>query len=136
MARNAETRLKDDVLSACATAHLVIGAVHEFLYLDTAPDVQYADALRSVELVSCDGQKVHAKVVYIDRNLADRLSAVGVHNRAVPMGDVGNLPNRLDCADLVVGVHDRNHDGPISDCVLHLLRINESVAVYWKVRDL
>ena len=55
-------------------------------------------------------QKIDAELIYVGRNLADGLGGIGVKQDAVLMGDSGAILDRLDRADLVVGMHDADED--------------------------
>ena len=120
---------QDDVFGAGPAVALVVGAVHQFFQLDAGADVQRADALGSVELVAGHGEKIDAEVVRLHRDLADGLGAVAMHQHAVAVGDAGDLRDGLDCADLVVGVHDGDEDGLGGDGLLNLLRVDHAMFV-------
>ena len=76
-----------------------------------APHPERAGALRPVELVGRQRQQIDAETLHVDRDLADRLHGVRVEQRALRMRDRRQLRNRLDRADLVVGMHDRDEGG-------------------------
>ena len=80
--------------------------------------------------MSGDGQEVDAEVVHAHRNLANGLGAIGVHQRAVSMGNLGDLGDGLDGTDLVVGVHDSDQQGIRADGVLHQPGVDHSVLVH------
>ena len=71
---------------------------------------QGADTLGRVELVAGDREQIDAELVHAGRNLADRLGGVGMEEDPVLAGDARALLDRLDGADLVVGVHDADED--------------------------
>ena len=56
-------------------------------------------------------EQVDAELVDPGRDLADRLRGVAVQEDAGFARDAGDLGDRLDRADLVVGVHHRDEDG-------------------------
>ena len=62
-----------------------------------------------------DGQQIDAERRDVDRQLAGGLHGVGVEQRAARVGDGGELGDRLDGADLVVGEHHRDQRGAIGD---------------------
>ena len=48
------------IFRAGATAHLLTSTLHEEINLNPAANIKGANALRRIELVSCDGQQVYA----------------------------------------------------------------------------
>ena len=76
-------------------------------------DPQRADALRTVELVRRDGEQIDAERAHVHRNLARALHGVGVEQRPARVGDRGELGDRLNRADFVVRVHDRDERGVV-----------------------
>ena len=79
---------------------------------DAALHPQRPDAFRAVELVRRHRQQIDAELPDVHRYLARALHGIGVKQRPVSMGDGGELGDRLDRADLVVGVHHR-HEGRV-----------------------
>ena len=69
------------------------------------------------------------EVIHRHGNLADRLHRVGVEERPMPVGDRGQLGYWLNCADLVVRVHDRDQGGVVCDRRLEGRRVNDARAV-------
>ena len=94
-----------DVQGAGAHVALLAAAVQQRRAGDVAAEQQRADADRAAELVPGDGQRGDAAGGEVDRHLADRLDRVGVERHPVLGGDRGQLGDRLDGADLVVGPH-------------------------------
>ena len=76
-----------------------------------------------------DGQQVDAEFVHTRGDLADGLRGVGVEGDAVLACDVGDLGDRLDGADLVVGVHDGDEDGAGLDRAGDVVGVDQAVAV-------
>ena len=68
------------------------------------------------------GQQVNIKRFDIDLHLAHRLGRVGVEQHTAPSGLPGNIGDRLKCAHLVVGQHDRNQ------CGIRAQRICDSIS--------
>ena len=106
------------------------GAVHQLFQAHAGTDVQRADALGRVDLVSGDGQQVHSQIVHVDRYLTHRLGTVGVKQHSPFPGDLAYLFQRLDGADLVVGVHDGNQNRLGSDGIGHLLGVHHAKLVH------
>ncbi len=93
-----------------ARTHLTLlaAAVQQGHARDVAAQQQCAGTGRAAELVSGHGQGVDAAGREVDGERSGRLHGVGVHRDAELAGDRGQLGNRLDRADLVVGPHDRD----------------------------
>jgi hypothetical protein len=85
---------------------LVSRAVDQRVEPRTRPDVESADALRGMELVSGHGQQVHIELVDVDRDLAHRLRRIGMAGDPILARNGGDVDDRLERADLVVGVRD------------------------------
>ena len=95
-----------DVFGPGPQARFVPRAVQHRLQCDAVADVQRADAFGGVHLVPGDRQQIDLQLIDLRADLADRLRGVGVQRNLVLVADGGDLPQRLDRADLVVGVHD------------------------------
>jgi hypothetical protein len=74
--------------------------------LDAALQEEGARSDGAAELMAGDGEGVGAAGGEVDGNLACCLDGVGVEEDAAGMGDLGELGDGLDGADLVVGPHD------------------------------
>src|SRR5262249_57688063 len=98
-------------------------------------DVEGTDALRRVELVAGQRQDVHAEPRHVDRNLAGRLSRVRMHEGAVLVRKPSDLLDRLECADLVVRVHDADEQGGLSKRAPQRLEIDDTVSINRQDRD-
>ncbi len=125
----AEADDAEDVFRARAKTVLVPRPMHEFLQPRAGPDIQGADALGSVELVTGNRQEVDPELADIDGNLADRLGGVAVEKDAGPMRDRREFRNRLNCAYLVVGVHHRHEDGVGRDRLFQIGGVDHSIPV-------
>src|SRR3990172_7990160 len=91
LAGHAEAHDVRSVLRTRPQAPLVSGAVHKRLDLATALDIQRADALGRVKLVSCHGEKVNAKLVNPAPHLADALRGIGVERNITGGRDAREL---------------------------------------------
>ena len=109
--RDAEADDRGDVLGAGAPVALVASAGEDGREPHAAADPERADTLGAVELVGRQRQQVHAERAHVYRHLADGLHGVGVEQGAVASSDRGQVGDRLDGADLVVGVHDGDDGG-------------------------
>ena len=80
-------------------------------------------------------KQIEAELVDFSRNLSDRLCRVRVKaNPALPC-DQADVLDRLDGADLIVGVHNANQDRLRSNGAAHVLRIDSARAIDGKVGD-
>ena len=104
-----------DVLGAAAAIALVLAAGHGRHQARAPADPQRAGSFRAVELVRRERQQIHAKRAHVDRDLSHRLHRVGVEEGAVLVRDRREVGDRLDRADLVVGVHHRDDGGLARD---------------------
>ena len=123
------------IFSASAAVGLVVGAVNELGQPDAGADVERADTFGRVEFVPRHRQEVYPQLVHAHPHLAHRLCRVGVHQRAVPVGDGRDFGNRLDGADLVVGVHDGHQDSIGCDDPLDVSGAHHPVLVHRQVGD-
>ncbi len=81
--------------------------------------VQSADALRPVEFVPAERHQIHAERLHIDWQVRGGLDGVGVKQDAVPVTDFGDFADGVDCANLVVGVHDRDQRRFVAKGLFH-----------------
>ena len=123
------------VLGARAQAALLAAAVYQRLERDALLDVQHAHAARAAELVRGQGQHVNAHLLHVDRHVADRLHCVRVELRADRMRQLGNLPDRLDGADLIVRRHDGDERGVLGEFALELLEIHMAFLIHVQIGD-
>ena len=100
-------------------------------------DVQGPDALGPFELVRRDAQQVHAQNIHVEAQVGRRLNRVGVQQDAlVGSDDGGELPDRLDRADLVVGEHHADEDRLGSDRGFQVVRVHAAVPIRRQLDDL
>ncbi len=100
-------------------------------------DVQRADALRALELVGAERHEVRAERLDVEVDVRRGLDGVDVEDDALAGADPGgDLGDRLDRADLVVGEHDRDQDRLVVERRLELVGIDPAVAVDRQLDDL
>src|SRR6266403_2402690 len=95
-----------DVFRSRTEAALVMAAIKKLAQTRATANVESADALWTVELVSGEGEQVDSKLVHVNRYFSCRLHGVGVEIDVPLLGDASYLIEGLDGAELVVGVHD------------------------------
>jgi hypothetical protein len=83
-----------------------------------------------------EAEQVDAQVVDVEREVGAGLDGIGVEEDAAPPADGADLGDRLDGADLVVGVHDRDKGRVLVDRRVDLLRVDPAVSVNRHDRDL
>ena len=99
-------------------------------------DVQRPYALGCVKLVPRQGQQVHRQRGQVDGHRADGLHRVGVHQRAVGLGDAAQFLNGLQGADFVVGHHHRYQGGIRPHGLFQLRRVHQPLPVHRQVGHL
>ncbi len=80
-----------------------------------------------------DRHQVDVVLVHVDRNLADRLHAIGVEQDALLAADLADLGHRLNHADLVVGVHDGDENRLVGDRFPQHVEIDQPVALHRQI---
>ena len=88
---------------------LLAAAVQQGGRLQLTAYDECADAVGAADLVAGHRHRVDARAGEVEGQLAEGLDGVGVHRDAVGVGDLDDLGDRLDRADLVVGPHHRDH---------------------------
>ena len=68
-------------------AAFLAGSAQQRRQIDAAAHIERTNALRCVELVASDGEKVDAEFPDIDRDLADRLRSIDMNQRTVTTRD-------------------------------------------------
>src|SRR5262249_29877203 len=129
---------RDDVrhiLRPGSPTGFVVGAVNQAVEFHAATHKKGADALRGIQLVTRDSKQVDPKVADVERDLSERLRRVGMQRHSAFAGDRGNFPNRLQCAYLVVAVHDGDQDGFSRDRFAYVVGIQAARTVDRKYRN-
>ena len=68
--------------------------------------------------------------------MPDCLNSIRVEKDSVLFTDLADLMNRLNCSDLIVGIHDRDQAGILPDRRFQFLRPHQSVLVHRQERHL
>src|SRR5579863_10473597 len=130
LARLAETGRQQSALCAGAPAAFVSGTMDQGLDGNPAANIERADFLRGVDLMAGDGKQIDTELIYIRRNLPDGLRRVRMQKDAMRVGDCCDFGDRLNGADLVVGVHDADQKRVASDRLADVVGVNQTAAVY------
>ena len=101
-----------------------------------ATNVKCTDTFWSVDLVTADWHQVDVVFVYINRQLAYRLSGISVKEDFFLSAHLSYFFDRLHDADLVVDVDNAHCKCVRSDCLLKLLQGNKSIFLHRKVSNL
>jgi hypothetical protein len=131
----AEGACQQGALRTGAPSHLVARAVDQGFQVRSGADVQRANALWRVDLVTSEGEEIDAELVHVRCDFTSRLSGVGVEERAVLTGDPRARFNRFDRPGLVVRMHDANEKGIAADRATKIIWIDETGAIHWQVCD-
>src|SRR5208282_3514810 len=137
-ARRAEADDSGDVQRARTHSALMAAAIDNRRQPDArafGAYVQRADSLGSVNLVPAHRQQVDSVLVDVDWNLADRLDRVAVENDPLLFRELADFANRMNRADLVVRVHDRDQHGLVGNRPADRIRIDHSVLVDRQIGD-
>src|SRR4051812_12525875 len=118
-----------------ASARFMTGAVDQRLKLEASPDVQRADALWGIELMTGDRQHIDTELVHLGRDFSDRLGRIGVKTDPVLPSDRADFRDRLYGADFVVGMHDADQQRLRSNGAPHVLWIDQACPVHRNVGD-
>ena len=100
---------------------------------DTAPDVERTDPFRRIDLVSGNRKQVGTQFVHARGDLANRLRCIRVEADAMLVGNFRDVGDRLNRADLVVGVHDADQAGVGCDRLADIIGIDEAGAIDWNI---
>src|SRR2546427_1667008 len=131
----AKPYISRDVFGAGTEAALGMAAIEKLAQARSATNVQCADALWRIQFVSGNGEEIDAQRIYVNWDFACGLHGVGVEVNVRILGDAADLFERLDCAELVVGVHDgdENRFGP--DGAAKVSEINLAIGIRCKVSE-
>ena len=97
------------------------------------PHVQRSHALRPVDFVRAHRHQIDVVLYDVDRNLAHGLHPVGMEQDAFLMRDFADFADRLDHADFVVGIHERNQDRLVRDRIAQHVQIHQTVAFHRQI---
>ena len=125
-----------DGLGAAPEPPLLGAALDKVLQLDPPAAVHGPHALGGVELVAGEGEHVDVVPDHIHADVAHRLDGVGVEEDAALPAQRADLPDGLEGADLIVGVHDGHQAGVGADGRRQLLQADQAVLMDGEVSDL
>jgi len=85
-------------------------AVDERFELHPTAHVKRTDSFGRIHLVTSQRKQVHPELTHVGWDFAGGLGGIGVEQDAAFAGDGRNLGDRLNRANLVVGVHDADEE--------------------------
>ncbi len=106
-----------------------MSAVEKLAQTGSATNVQRANALGRIQFMSGEREQVHLERLDVDGNFTCGLHSVGVKVDVGFFGEAADFFERLDRAELIVGVHDGDENGFRADGATQLLHIYLSVAI-------
>ena len=112
-----------DILGARPDAVLLPAAMNDRFNQPAIPNDQRADALGCAKLVTRQGKQGYGEMPEVDRDLSERLHAVGVQGHARGRTSCRDLRHRLDGANLIVDPHDRDDGGLAGKSCLERLEL-------------
>ena len=124
--RHSHSHQRRRIFCAGAPASLVLAAGENRLHPGASLDPQGSRPFRPVELVGGEREQVDAHRSHVHWNLPNGLHGVGMNERAMLVSDRGQLGHRLNRADLVVGVHNRNEGGLVRNDGAQSLGIDDA----------
>ena len=124
-----------DVFGAGATAALLGAALYLGYDAGSTADVEDADALGPVKFVGGEGEEIDAEVVDVERQGAGGLDGVSVEGDAGAFEESGDFCERLDGADLVVGVPDADEGEVVAEQSLQVPEVDDAVPIDTEVID-
>uniref|UniRef100_E6QM64 Uncharacterized protein n=1 Tax=mine drainage metagenome TaxID=410659 RepID=E6QM64_9ZZZZ len=125
-----------DVFCSGAATAFVAATDEEGFKRSSATDVERADALGGVHLVSADGEQVTADPGDIDGQLSGGLNGVDVEVDAVFLSDLADGLDGLDDAGFIVGEHNADKAGVGQEGGANGLGIDKSAGQGRDARDL
>src|SRR5260370_14934719 len=112
-----------------------MSAIEKLAHAISTADIQGDDSLWRIEFVSGNGAEINSQSVDVDRDFPRGLYGVGVEVDVGFLGDAADFFERLDGAELVVGVHDGDQNGFRPDGAAQILEINLSFAISRQIGD-
>ena len=110
--------------------------MYEGADLNALTDIEEADSLRSVDLMSAGAEHIDIELIYIDRDLAECLNSICMEQDSMLMCDLSDLFQRLKSTNLIVCSHNRDQDGLRCDGFLKFIQVNETVLIHIQICDL
>ena len=110
-------------------------AVDKRLQLQSRSDVEEADALWPVDLMTAGAQHIDVHLVHVDRQLSECLHGIGVKGDTMSLCHRAERSNRLHRSDLIVCKHDAHQYRIGTYGSLQRLRADQPVPVHLEVGD-
>ena len=107
--------------------HLAAAEERRHLLQQFPAPPEHADAGRAAHLVPGEAEEVGAERGDVHRHVRHRLGGVHQHQRADRVRPVGDRPDRVDRAEHVGLVHERDQLGPLGDQVVDVREVEPAV---------
>ena len=98
-------------------------------------DVKRADTFGAVNFVRGNRKQVDAESVHVERNFSGGLDGVGVKPNVGFFRDAADFFERLERADFIVGVHDRDQDSFRAQRIFYRGGVDDACPIYWEKCD-
>src|SRR5580698_285720 len=125
-----------NIFGARAAIAFVMATVELRFERRAGANVERASALRPVNFVGGNGEQVHAEAVYVERHLSGGLHGVAMQQNFRGGGDAANFFDRLDGAELVVGVHHADENRFGLERAANFFRIDDAFAADGNIGDI
>ena len=137
LARNfrgfAEADDSGDVFRTGAHAALVVAAVKKLLQASSASDIEGTDAFGAVDFVAGKREQIELELIHIHGNFSGGLHGIGMEVDVGVLGDAADFFERLDGAELVVGVHDGDERGFVTNGTAQIFEVDQAILVDVKI---
>ncbi len=116
----------NNIFSPGSPARFVSRPVHQWFEFQTLADVKRSHSFRTVQFVPRHGQQIDSQSIEIHGNLSHCLRGIGVKTNAMFACNDRDLFDRLNCANLVVDVHDGYQHRVWPYCPSYIVRIDQA----------
>jgi hypothetical protein len=94
------------------------------------PHIQHADSFWSIKFVRSQREQIHVQFVHVERERSCGLHGVGMERHAARAADRAQLSQRLDRADLIVCIHDRDQHRIRADGCAQVVGGDHTIAIH------
>src|SRR3989338_1006808 len=131
-----KTNNSRDVFRASPFVSFMVPAVLKRSYLHAFSKIQSAYAFGAVNLMARKRAEVNPEFFHVYRHLSENLYPVCMKIYLIFSRYFGYFFYRLHCAGLIISKHDRYQDSVLSNRVFQFIKINYSILIYRKIRDI
>jgi len=131
----AESNDAGDVFRAGAEATLVMAAVEKLAQTRSTADIERADTLGRIQFVTGNREQVDLEFVDVDGDFSRGLHGVSMEVDVGFFSDAADFFERLNGANLVVGVHDGDEHCFRANGAAQILEVNQPFAIRRQIGD-